>query len=50
MTLQITLLELRKVIHEKINEIITDTNLAEQLYRKIIEIEDDERFIEVKDE
>lgn len=47
MILQISILDLRNVIFEKCEEIIADKGLARELYDRIIEIEDDERFKDV---
>lgn len=49
MILKIEIRDLRKILKEKCEEIISDEQLADVLYRKMCEIEDDERFIEIKE-
>ena len=44
MTLQVEIQDLRMMIKEKCEEIISDKKLAYELYLRISDIEDDERF------
>ena len=46
-TLQIDLLDYRKMLLEKCEELIDDSTLAEALYSKLVETEDDMRFKKV---
>ena len=49
MMLQVKLLDLRRMLSEKCEEIIADTKLAHEFYLKICEIEEDDRFTVVDD-
>ena len=49
MMLQVKLLDLRRMLSEKCEEIIADTKLAHEFYLKICEIEEDDRFMVVDD-
>ena len=44
MKLQVDLLDLRLMLKEKCDEIIADKKISEALFRKLCDIEDDERF------
>ncbi len=48
MTLQVELQDLRMMIKEKCEEIISDKKLAYELYWRICDIEDDNRFTVVE--
>lgn len=48
--LQVKLQDLRNMIKEKCEEIIADKKLAYELYWRICDIEEDERFVDVTDE
>ncbi len=50
MILQVKLQDLRNMIKEKCEEIIADKKLAYELYWRICDIEEDERFVDVTDE
>lgn len=49
MTLQVEIQDLRRMLKEKCEEIITDKKLAYELYWRICEIEEDDRFTIVND-
>ena len=49
MTLQVELQDLRRMLKEKCEEIISDKNLAYVFYLRICEIEEDDRFTIVDD-
>ena len=49
MMLKIEIRDLRRMLKEKCEEIISDKQLADVLYCKMCEIEDDERFIEIEE-
>ena len=49
MTLQIEIKDLRRMLKEKCEEIISDKKLAHEFYLKICEIEEDDRFTVVND-
>lgn len=46
-TLQIDILDYRRMLLEKCEELINDSTLAEALYSKLVETEDDIRFKKV---
>lgn len=48
--MQVKLQDLRNMIKEKCEEIIADKKLAYELYWRICDIEEDERFVDVTDE
>ena len=50
MTLQVEIQDLRRMLKEKCDEIISDKNLAYEFYVRICEIEEDNRFTIVDDE
>lgn len=49
MTLQVEIQDLRRMLKEKCEEIIIDKKLAYELYCRICEIEEDDRFTIVDD-
>lgn len=49
MTLQVEIQDLRRMLCEKCEEIISDRNLAYEFYVRICEIEEDDRFTIVDD-
>lgn len=49
MTLQVEIQDLRRMLKEKCEEIISDKKLAYELYWRICEIEEDDRFTIVDD-
>ena len=49
MMLQVKLIDLRRMLKEKCEEIINDKKLAYEFYRKICDIEDDDRFTIIDD-
>ena len=49
MTLQVELQDLRMMIKEKCEEIISDKKLAYELYWRICDIEEDDRFTVVEE-
>ena len=49
MVLQVELQDLRKMLKEKCEEIIIDKKLAYELYWRLCEIEEDDRFRMVDD-
>ena len=49
MTLQVELQDLRKMLKEKCEEIISDKKLVCEFYWRICEIEEDDRFTVVDD-
>lgn len=49
MTLQVEILDLRRMLKEKCEEIITDKKLAYEFYCRMCEIEEDDRFTIVDD-
>lgn len=49
MTLQVEIKDLRRMLKEKCEEIIIDKKLAYELYCRICEIEEDDRFTIVDD-
>lgn len=49
MKLQVELLDLRRMLKEKCEEIINDKKLAYEFYWRICDIEEDERFIVIDD-
>lgn len=50
MKLQVDILDLRKMIKEKCEEIISDPKLAYEFFWRICDIEEDERFTIVDDD
>ena len=49
MTLQVKIQDLRRMLKEKCEEIISDKKLAYEFYWRICEIEEDDRFTIVED-
>lgn len=49
MTLQVEIQDFRRMLKEKCEEIITDKKLAYELYWRICEIEEDDRFTIIDD-
>lgn len=49
MTLQVEIQDLRRMLKEKCEEIISDKKLAYEFYWRICEIEEDDRFTIVDD-
>ena len=49
MKLQVEFQDLRRMLKEKCEEIISDKKLAYEFYRRICEIEEDDRFVIVDD-
>lgn len=49
MKLQVEIKDLRRMIKEKCEEIISDKKLAYEFYLRICEIEEDDRFTIVED-
>ena len=50
MTLQVEIQDLRRMLKEKCEEIISDKELAYEFYRRICDIEEDDRFTVVEDD
>ena len=50
MKLQVEIMDLRRMLKEKCEEIISDKKLAYEFYWRICDIEEDERFKVVKDD
>lgn len=50
MKLQVEIQDLRRMLSEKCEEIISDRNLAYEFYVRICEIEEDDRFTIVDDD
>lgn len=48
--LQVDLMDLRRMLKEKCDEIFSDEKLASEFYMKICEIEKDDRFTVVDDD
>lgn len=46
--LQVDILDLRKMIREKVDEIFSDKKIADEVYYKMAEIEEDERFKRIR--
>lgn len=49
MTLQVGIQDLRKMLKEKCEEIISDKKIAYEFYWRICEIEEDDRFTVIDD-
>lgn len=49
MKLQVEFQDLRRMLKEKCEEIISDKKLAYEFYRRICEIEEDDRFVVIDD-
>lgn len=48
--LQIEVLDFRKMLLEKCEEIIRDKKLAYELYWRLCDMEEDDRFIQIEEE